>query len=1083
VLHLVVTSGPRDGERFALDGELVIGRSDGDVTIPDGEISRRHAGFRPADPAGVEVRDLGSTNGTWVNERRVQSATLRPGDTIRLGLTTFAVIDDAATGEPGEGFATLAADDAAMVCYRPGTVAERLAPHVAEVAQRAAKRLAVLREAAGGFVPRLYLGEPIPDPAQPDRLVTGGSLIDAGQGHAWMVVTDEAPPEPLERVLALLYGSRLPAGAELSFVVEGFGLHLARLPDPDPWLRSQPAVGIAAAEGELRSAMALSFVRFLMRAGGEKELIRLLTTARPGQVDRVAAEIYGDGLAVLEERWRTIVARGSEPVETRQFLRLTLRYLRPHARREIETFAYMLLALGFTMIFPFAFRRLVDTAIPSGDYSQVAAILAVLGGVLVVSELASLRRTYLTAYVSSAIVRQLRVNMFGRLQRLDAGWFHRHRAGDVLSRLFTDVEVLNNGLSRTIREGTFQALSLLVSAVVLLLLNPILGAIVVVGAPLIGLVYRLMSGGARRRSMAVQEQIGQVTSVANENYAAQPVVKAFGLEEREHHRFSRANERLFAAQLRLSLFGGLFSLSVDLLVTLLRMAILALGAYLIIHGSLTIGGLVAFIGVMGQVITPVTVLTGIGQQVQAATGALIRINEVLEATPAVADAADAAPLAPLHDGIEMRGVSFCYTPERAVLRGVDLTIPVGTKAAIVGPSGAGKSSVLGLLMRLYDPDAGTVAFDGVDLRTTTLASLRRQLGVVFQDTFLFNTTIRENIAVADPGASEERVVEAARAARLDEFVRSLPNGYDTVVGDRGSRLSGGQRQRVAIARALLRDPSVLVLDEATSALDPRTEQLIAQTLDEVAAGRTTIAVTHRLASVMHYHRIFVVDEGRVVEEGTHDELLARGGVYADLWAEQTGQALLTERPPLDIAAALGRLSFFRSLSRDELAHVAKRLVATDLRPGEAVHEGHELKLVQRGRASVLLGADGDTATVARLGPGDAFGVLALLGEERGTLLRADEPVRLLVLDRDALLALMARFPAVQEAMVGLKASESLAGAAALPDASRLAATLSGVHAAPPVVMPAEPEPVAAPGGASMVGDVSSVHRRPDLDDV
>ena len=339
----------------------------------------------------------------------------------------------------------------------------------------------------------------------------------------------------------------------------------------------------------------------------------------------------------------------------------------------------------------------------------------------------------------------------------------------------------------------------MVSGIVLLTLNPLLGIIVLLGAPLVGLVYRVMSNGAQTRSIAVQEQLGSLLAVSAENFTAQPVVKAFALEAREKLRFGRASDRLFLAQRRLSLFGGLFGLSVNMIVTALRLFILGLGGWLILNGHLTIGGLVAFMSLMGEVISPVTVLTGIGQQIQASTGALTRINEVLDAEPQIVDAATAPPLAPLAQEIRLAGVGFSYTPERRTLEGVDATIPAGSRVAFVGPTGAGKSSTLQLIQRFYDADEGAVLFDGRDIRDAPVESLRAQLGVVFQDTFLFDTTVRENIALGRPGATDAEIEAAARAAELHDFVETLPRGYDTLVGERGSRLSGGQRQRLAIA--------------------------------------------------------------------------------------------------------------------------------------------------------------------------------------------------------------------------------------------------------------------------------------------
>jgi ATP-binding cassette subfamily B protein len=393
--------------------------------------------------------------------------------------------------------------------------------------------------------------------------------------------------------------------------------------------------------------------------------------------------------------------------------------------------------------------------------------------------------------------------------------------------------------------------------------------------------------------VALQEESSTQLGVVSENLAAQQVVKLFGLHGREERRFGLASDRVLRAERRLTMFGGLFGLSVNMIVVVMRLAVLGIGSWLILEGDLTVGGLVAFLSIMGEVIGPVTSLTTLGQSIQRSSGALVRIHEVLHA-PVEEERPDAVALARLHGEIRLEHVSFSYSPDQPVLRDVSVTIPAGSKVAFVGPSGSGKSTILRLLMRLYDPTEGTVRFDGVDLRDTTLASLRDQLGVVLQDPLLFNTTIHENIALGAEGASADAVLTAARGAEVDAFVGLLTSGYDTLVGDRGSMLSGGQRQRVSIARAIVRDPAVLLLDEATSALDPRTERQISATIERLGAGRTIVAITHRLTSVTEYDSIVVLAEGEVVEQGTHRELLGAGGLYAKLWAEQMGDDVAME---------------------------------------------------------------------------------------------------------------------------------------------------------------------------------------------
>jgi ABC-type multidrug transport system fused ATPase/permease subunit len=1021
-----------------VDSSVDVGREGDGLVLDDPKVSRRHARLDPTD-AGLVVSDLGSSNGTFVDGARISGpTTVAAGATIRVGGTDLVVLG-AALGEPEPeaeaeleagappvrpALDELAATDvgAAIIRVRPGTAGAAAAAAVATSVRRARKRLTGLGSESWGVKPQICLVDPFPDPDDPGAIVTGGTIVDAERREIWIVVTAESPPEPLERSLALLFGAALPAADDLGVLLEGYGLSLAGLPDPDPQLRELDLPPLGRAEGEVESAMALSFVRYLVDRGGVSVFQRLLGESAPHRVDATAQDLYGEAMAALEESWRQKLAAGPPDVKVGQFVRLNLRYLRPYARREAEIFVYMLLGLGFTMIFPFAVRRLFDHAIPSGHFSSVVRILSVLGGAFVVSLLADLRRAYLSAYVSGSVVRQLRTEMFDQLQELHAGWFNERQQGDVMSRMFSDVYLLEQGLSQTLREGFFQILSLVVASIILLTLNLLLGAIVLAGAPIIALVYRSMAKGAQKRSIAVQEQTGTLYGVTAENYSAQSVVRAFALEAREKARFGRASQRLFDAEVRLQLFGGLFGLSVNIVVTILRVLVLGLGSWLILHGHLTLGGLVAFMSLMGEVLSPVTSLTSLGQQIQSSTGALVRINEVLKAEPEISDAPGATEAAPLQREIAFDHVGFSYTSERPTLEDVSFVVPAGSRVVFVGPTGAGKSSVLQLIMRFYDPDAGAIRVDSTDLQAVTVASWRAQLGVVFQDTFLFDSTIRENIEMARPGATAAEVEAAARAAELHEFIEELPRGYDTLVGEQGGRLSGGQRQRLAIARAILRDPKVLILDEATSALDPRTERLIADTLDRVAAGRTTIAVTHRLTSITEYDRIFVVVAGHVVEQGTHTELVDAGGAYAQLWTEQVGGLVATE-PPFDAAGALARLSIFAALDADAVASIARSLRADVLAPGERVPEGGRILVVRRGRARVVVpGLDGQFAPVVELGPGDAFGLSALLGEESGALLEALDSVSLLVLDDDTIAALAGAYPAVGAALDGRSAS-------------------------------------------------------------
>lgn len=1022
--------------RVALSGSADVGRVEPGLCLDDPRVSRRHLHLDLTD-AALRATDLGSRNGTRVNDQPLDGTVeLRAGDVLSLGdsqLVLVAVPGSTSQQPPEPVRARPALDrlelretEAAVFRFRRGTPGEAAVAALAPAVDRARKALAGLGSEPWGIRPQICLVDPFPDPHSPEDIVARGTFIDPEHGEIWMAVSAEWPPEPPGRSLALLFGAPLPAAQDLAVLLEGYGLFVSDL-EVDVGLRDRPLPPLAEAEGELRARMALSFVRYLLERGGRDAFRRLLATAAPGRVDDAATDTYGLGLAGLEEAWRRSLVDAEAP-RLGQFLRTARPYLRLNLAREVELSLYLLLQLSFSIGFPFALRSLLQHALPAHDLSQTRTIILLLTGLFAVSLVAGLRAGYVSSWISASVVRRVRTDMFARMQALSADWFARQQQGDVLSRLTNDVAVFEAGMSQTLRQGAFQLLSLLSALVVLMVLSWQLGLVVLVGAALVALVYRVMAPGAQRRSTEVQEQFGSLLSVAAENFAAHHVVRAFGLEHSEQTRFSRASDRLFGRQVRLAFFGSVFNTSVTGIVALLQLSVITVGAWFIFHDRLDVATFVVVMTQIGLVVAPVSALSAVGQQIQQSSGALRRINEVLAGAPTVAEVPDAPALGPLRSEIRFAHVSFSFTQERPTLVDVDLLIPAGSRVAFVGPTGAGKSALLQLLLRFYDVDDGAVLVDGVDIRGVTLSSLRGQIGVVLQDTFLFDASIRDNIALRAP-VTNEQVEAVAHAAQLHDFIMSLPRGYDTRVGERGARLSGGQRQRLAIARALLRDPQVLVLDEATSALDPLTELRIVEQLQAASSGRTTISVTHRLTSVTQYDRLFVVLDGRVVEQGTHTELLALGGTYADMWRKQAGQ--VDQPPALDVVAALARVPLFHDVPDPVRAEVAGRLRERRLQPGEALLEGDGcLYLIAEGEARVLV-PDSPFAPVV-LARGDAFGLAALLRDESGARLQAVGAVTLLVLDAEDLGYLAATLPQVAAALGGSGGGLVPSGGSRLP---------------------------------------------------
>ena len=438
---------------------------------------------------------------------------------------------------------------------------------------------------------------------------------------------------------------------------------------------------------------------------------------------------------------------------------------------------------------------------------------------------------------------------------------------------------------------------------------------------------------------------------------------------------------------RLVMTGAGLQASVGMMAAIAQIEVLCLGGYLVIKGHLSLGTLLAAISLAPSVLQPVNQLSQTTQNAQAAAGSMSRIQELLDEPPGIVDRPDAIELDVLRDEIVLEDVTLAYGPGRPALDSTSLRIPIGAHVAFVGPSGAGKTSLLNLLLRFYDPTSGRVLVDGHDMRDVSVESLRRQFGVILQDTFIFNTTVRANIAFGRPDATDEQVVAAAEAAQLHEFIAGLPAGYETVLGDRGVRMSGGQRQRLAIARALLRDPTVLILDEATSALDARTEADLRRSLADAGAGRTVVSISHRLTSIVDSDRIFVLAGGRLAEQGTHEELLAAGGLYYQLWTEQQGGGAPVEVPMgVGAASALAAVPLLAHVPPpilDELARIATR---EHYGPGAEVAGSDgpagRLLVVLEGELEFVRDAPGGGPLAAHFGPGDFIGELSLVREQR-----------------------------------------------------------------------------------------------------
>jgi ATP-binding cassette subfamily B protein len=537
-----------------------------------------------------------------------------------------------------------------------------------------------------------------------------------------------------------------------------------------------------------------------------------------------------------------------------------------------------------------------------------------------------------------------------------------------------------------------------------------LSLLVVILLPMLYVDFRLVAPRAERASFERQQNAAQVVSTVEEYVLARPVAVAFGLNGRILEHFRGQLATLTASTIRVGFLSGMLSLSAVGGGALLTALVISIGAFMVLHGQLSIGGLVAFYGLVAQVVMPIEWIAVQIQPMTKAVGAFQRLEELLVERPQIADAPDARPLSVLAREIRFEDVTFSYTGARVDLPGLTLTIPAGQSVALVGPSGCGKSTILNLLMRFYDPTLGSISFDGHDLREATQASLRAQTGVVFQESILFNTTVRENIRLGRLDATDAEIEAAARAAEIHDFITSLPNGYDTTVGERGGRLSGGQRQRLAIARAIVRNPPLLLLDEATSALDSEAEAQINATLKRVAKGRTVVSVTHRLAVAADADRIVVLQAGQVVEDGHHAALLEQRGLYYRMWQQQHGLEQEEEaRVGAPVLETLRRVPMFRDLDDGFLGSLAAQLVTEEYGAGDLVYAAGDvadrLFIILRGAVEVLsLDPTGTEELLAVLTEGDHFGEMALRRDlPRTTTVRVRETSTFLTLERRSIL--------------------------------------------------------------------------------
>lgn len=573
------------------------------------------------------------------------------------------------------------------------------------------------------------------------------------------------------------------------------------------------------------------------------------------------------------------------PAVPMQWRRL-LSYLAGYKLRLLAATIGLVFAAALSLVFPAVIQQVVDSVFSDADVALLDAITLALLAVFLLRSLASFVQTYNMNYVGEKIVVDMRCQLYAHLQTLSLRYYADRRVGELISRLSSDVTVVRTVLTGNIATVLQQALTLIGAVAVMFWLNWRLTLFIIVLMPLVVVVGTVLGRAIQRTSTRVQDELAGATVVAEEVLQNIREVKSFVREQYEINRFASAIDLAFRAAVKLLTVRSVFGPIIAFIAFSGLALILWFGGREVLDGRLTAGELIAFLIYGLTVAGSFAGVIGVYSQLQEALGATKRVFEILDTQPDVQDAPHAHKLEPVQGTIALRSLSFAYEAEQVVLRDINLEIAAGEVIALVGPSGAGKSTLFNLIPRFYDPDSGAILVDGCDIRQVTQASLREQIGIVPQETLLFGGSIRENILYGKLAASETELVAAARSANAHDFISQLPRGYDTVVGERGIKLSGGQRQRVAIARALLKDPAILLLDEATSSLDSESEQLVQEALGRLMRNRTTLIIAHRLSTVRVANRIAVLDAGRIIELGTHADLLAARGLYARLYAMQ-----------------------------------------------------------------------------------------------------------------------------------------------------------------------------------------------------